>query len=445
MYRLTRLYNDTVQSVTKKVDSAVQYTKSRAIQTLASLNLIEGADVSSPTALDPSTVDPSTVDPSTVDPAQQIPVLDPSGNPVPSESSFSSIGFIIVRYLWTIIALVMAVFVANDLIFMPWQIRLLGFFLVFFNLNINPFVFFGVIGYYIVRAINSVYFNYTLKSRKGVTPQQILAEQKFVLPAIYGFLPLVTWKEGSSGINLFLEYLLFPIKYSPLGELAVNNKTSKNYYYKRDKAAFEAHLKKVVPEFDKLLENPLYNIKDLIDIYTKYSNNLNYVAPLIAAVSKGVSTATANNPTAPPAAPLTAPPAGNVTLTQPPAPTEGAVAKPPASPKDATTQPSVNKVTNTKNSPATTAPQPTASVSPNKTDSKQTASATTVSTNASKQTPSASTVSTNASKQTPSATTKSKLPPPPASPPPAQNSNAQAARESEQAWRDNPASGYRFQ
>ena len=209
MYRLTRLYNDTVQSVTKKVDSAVQYTKSRAIQTLASLNLIEGADVSSPTALDPSTVDPSTVDPSTVDPAQQIPVLDPSGNPVPSESSFSSIGFIIVRYLWTIIALVMAVFVANDLIFMPWQIRLLGFFLVFFNLNINPFVFFGVIGYYIVRAINSVYFNYTLKSRKGVTPQQILAEQKFVLPAIYGFLPLVTWKEGSSGINLFLEYLLF--------------------------------------------------------------------------------------------------------------------------------------------------------------------------------------------------------------------------------------------
>jgi hypothetical protein len=249
------------------------------------LNLIEGADISAPAVPDLSTIDPATV-------GQNISVPDLSGNLVPSESSASSIIFIIIRSLWSIIAVVMAVLVANDLIFMPWQIRLLGFCLVFFNLNINPFVFFGVTSYYIIRALKNVYFNYTLSSRKGITPQQILAEQKFMLPAIYAFLPLVTWKEGSSGIDLFLEYLLFPIKYTALGESAVDNKTSKNYYYKRDKAAFEAYLKKLVPGFDTLLENPLFNIQELVATYTKYSNNLNYVAPLIAAVSKGASVVT---------------------------------------------------------------------------------------------------------------------------------------------------------
>jgi hypothetical protein len=363
--------------VTDKVDSAVQYTKTRGIQTLASLNLIEGADISAPAVPDLSTIDPATV-------GQNISVPDLSGNLVPSESSASSIIFIIIRSLWSIIAVVMAVLVANDLIFMPWQIRLLGFCLVFFNLNINPFVFFGVTSYYIIRALKNVYFNYTLSSRKGITPQQILAEQKFMLPAIYAFLPLVTWKEGSSGIDLFLEYLLFPIKYTALGESAVDNKTSKNYYYKRDKAAFEAYLKKLVPGFDTLLENPLFNIQELMATYTKYSNNLNYVAPLIAAVSKGASV-----------------------------------------------------VTETK------APEPT-------TNSANAAS-----------------VDTKAPEPTPSANTQtaanSELPPLPLPPPPARNANSKqsrneqnaakgnvaqttsSAKNAEQAWRDNPASGFRFQ
>ncbi len=308
--------------VTEKVDSAVQYTKTRGIQTLASLNLIEGADISAPAVPDPSTIDPATI-------AQNISVPDLSGNLVPSESSASSIIFIIIRYSWLVIALFMAVLVANDLIFMPWQIRILGFLLVFFNLNINPFVFVGVIGYYIVRAFRNVYFNYTLSSRKGITPEQILAEQKFMLPAIYGFLPLITWKEGSSGINLFLEYLLVLIKYTPLGESAVNNKSSKNYYYKRDKAAFEAYLKKLVPGFDQLLQNPLFNIEELMTIYTNYSNNLNYVAPLIAAVSKSASVVTETK----------APPLANA-------------------------------------APDTEAPQPTASAAPSTNASKQTANAT---------------------------------------------------------------------
>ena len=279
MYRLTRLYDSTVQTATNTIDSVVHSAKSGIIQVLSSLNLIEGADVSSPSS------DLSGNN-----------VVDLSGSTAQFainyvDSVMSGTVVTVIRYSWTIIALLMAVIVANDLIQWPAAIRLLGFCAVFFCMNINPLLFISVIGYYILRAFKNVYFNYTLSSRKGITPQEILKEQKFLIPPIYGFLPLVTWR-GYSGVYYILELLLILIKYKPLGKSA--EKTSKNWYYTRDMDEHNSYLKKLVPGFEALLKNPLFDVSDLLAKYNEYSSKLNYLAPLATAIISSGTTPTAS-------------------------------------------------------------------------------------------------------------------------------------------------------
>jgi len=181
--------------------------------------------------------------------------------PADTESSGLSTGVLVFRILWYLFAVFFAVLVANDLIFAPSPIRLLGFLFVFMNISINPLLMIGIPTYYLCRGLANMYYNYQHPNLKPY-------EQRFFLPQIYGFIPLVTWK-GTS----FLEYFLFLFKYNELGN---GKQSAEEYFYSQNKDTFEKQLHDLVPAYSTLVENGQYNIKSvLLPKFTDHLKEIN--------------------------------------------------------------------------------------------------------------------------------------------------------------------------
>ena len=109
-----------------------------------------------------------------------------SETPMPPISTRSYIRSIIWRSIFGFLALIIATFVANDMIFLPWPVRILGYVSVLLASQYHP-IFFTIITLYYIFFILSNLYN----------------KKPNILPVIYTLLPLRTAK--GPGVSFFLQ------------------------------------------------------------------------------------------------------------------------------------------------------------------------------------------------------------------------------------------------
>ena len=226
--------------------------------------------------------------------------IDPDLNDVDSSdnnsepSDFNSIVSSIVSTLRTaalgsgsillIIALIFAIIVANDAIFLPWFARLFLFFYVFTNMHVNPILLLGIPAYYTIRVASNAYSKYQL------SPEQRKTDTKPYVGVFYGFLPLLTWKTNS---NWTFESILAPFKIRSIRKLPGKSEPAlvppvklEEIIYLNTMGDHVNYLKELVPGFSVIAKQE-FGIA-LLEAYKTYMMNLNYssIPPKPAAVQQ---------------------------------------------------------------------------------------------------------------------------------------------------------------
>jgi len=274
MYYLTNLYNNTIKKIYATIPSLFKW-----------IPTVEGI---APTAI--AITDPNA-----------IPIMDPSAIPITDPNATTDA----VAYIATIVGasvgiivpilyLFIAVLVVNDMIFMPWIIRLFVFVYIFLFISINPILLIGIPSYYAISALSSVYHNYSLPAT--LTPVEKLVYRKPLLPVLKGILPLRTWKTDTwMSIETFLSFINYKAIRAPPATKEERNKMVPpleiaEVRYRNSKMDNINYLQRLVPDYLELVKSE-YG-QELLKSYTAFMSTLNY-APVTRTIPL-------KNPVAPP-------------------------------------------------------------------------------------------------------------------------------------------------
>jgi len=185
----------------------------------------------------------------------------------PDESDVNPFLQLIIDYilyiLYYICILLLASIVANDLIFMPWVIRLFAFIFVLTMMRLSGGTVFVIGAYYTLNALYNSYINFRDKPLDAAelakwTPRRLL-------PRRYSFLPLMTsrgWRYD----------FLNPFSYFDRGQDMTDPKYAN---YKNDVVAHEDYLKTLIPKFPELEKKGAFKFKELLEKFNKFMFEIN--------------------------------------------------------------------------------------------------------------------------------------------------------------------------
>jgi hypothetical protein len=185
----------------------------------------------------------------------------------PEESDVNPFLQLIIDYilyiLYYICILLLASIVANDLIFMPWVIRLFAFVFVLTMMHLSGGTVFVIGAYYTLNALYNSYINFRDKPMDAAelakwTPRRLL-------PRRYCFLPLMTsrgWRYD----------FLNPFSYFDKGEDMTDPKYAN---YKNDVVVHEDYLKTLIPKFPELEKKGAFKFKELLEKFNKFIFEIN--------------------------------------------------------------------------------------------------------------------------------------------------------------------------
>ena len=192
---------------------------------------------------------------------------EPFDTDIPDESDINPFLQLIIDYilyiLYYICILLLASIVANDLIFMPWLVRLFAFVFVLTMMRLSGGTVFVIGAYYTLNALYNSYINFRDKPMDAAelakwTPRRLL-------PRRYSFLPLMTsrgWRYD----------FLNPFSYFDRGEDMTDPKYAN---YKNDVVAHEDYLKTLIPKFPELEKKGAFKFKELLEKFNKFIFEIN--------------------------------------------------------------------------------------------------------------------------------------------------------------------------
>jgi hypothetical protein len=231
-------------------------------------------------SLKPNDVSDATIEP---DPKESFDTDTPADQTDDTNPFLKLIIDIILYILYYISILLLASIVANDLIFMPWVVRLFAFCFVLSMMRLSGGTVFMIGSYYTLNALYNAYINFRDKPLDAAelakwTPRRLL-------PRRYGFLPLMTsrgWRYD----------FLNPFSYFDRGEDMTDPKYAN---YKNDVVAHENYLKTLVPKFAELEKKSAYKFKELLEKFNNFIYEINEsfynAAPKATPVATTIKTA----------------------------------------------------------------------------------------------------------------------------------------------------------
>jgi hypothetical protein len=186
---------------------------------------------------------------------------------VPEESDINPLLQLIIDYilyvLYYICILLLASIVANDLIFMPWLVRLFAFSFVLTMMRFSGGTVFMIGAYYTLNALYNAYINFRDKPLDAAelakwTPRRLL-------PRRYSFLPLMTsrgWRYE----------FLNPFSYFDKGKDTTDPKYAN---YMNDVVKHEDYLKTLIPKFPELEKKGAFKFKELLQKFNNFMFEIN--------------------------------------------------------------------------------------------------------------------------------------------------------------------------
>jgi len=170
---------------------------------------------------------------------------------------------IILYILYYICILLLASIVANDLIFMPWLVRLFAFTFVLTMMRFSGVTVFLIGAYYTLNALYNAYINFRDKPMDAAELAKWMPRR--LLPRRYSFLPLMTsrgWRYD----------FLNPFSYFDKGQDMTDPKYAN---YKNDVVKHEDYLKTLIPKFPELEKKGAYKFKELLQKFNKFIFEIN--------------------------------------------------------------------------------------------------------------------------------------------------------------------------
>jgi len=230
---------------------------------LSSLQYLTKINIPSFKVFNPFASKDSFEDAEEADPEADPPEEDPEADPKePDDSNDKSSGIdattpvgLAILITYYIAVVVMASFVANDLIFMPWPMRLLAFIFVILLSRTSLFYFTLILAYYVVYALYSAYLNFRDQPKV-----------RFLLkPPHYAILPLMTARGwGMDFLN--------PFSYFQKGEDVADPKYVR---FKKSEKDYKTNLNMLIPEYYALSQTSSFGFKDLLKKFNTFLYEIN--------------------------------------------------------------------------------------------------------------------------------------------------------------------------
>jgi ABC-type multidrug transport system fused ATPase/permease subunit len=185
-----------------------------------------------------------------------------------TKSLYDIIISIIISIIYYIFIIYLASFIANDLIFSHWTVRLFTFSFSLFLMYSSQFFLYPIAIYYVVYALRNAYLNFR---DKPAIPLPLL-------PKHYATLPIMTSRGGTYDF-------LNPFSYFLKGE---DMKDAKYFFYKSDEEVFKANANAVVPSFYELKKKSVFKFNELIKKFNTfiYEINQSFIVPTGGSVAK---------------------------------------------------------------------------------------------------------------------------------------------------------------